>query len=78
VTVKQEEKVEKIEKIAKVEKVAYTSLMEKSLTIKNIDAAVLNEFKAWAAFQGMTIREALIIYMKEKGKEVKVETGESP
>ena len=52
--------------------------MEKSLTIKNIDSQILNEFKAWAAFHGMTIRDALVEYMKEKGQEVKIEKRESP
>ena len=48
----------------------------KSLTIKNIPGDVLRKFKSWAAFKGLTLNEAIIEIMREKGDYVKVQNGE--
>ena len=46
------------------------------MTIKNIPEDVLRKFKSWAAFKGLTLNEAIIEIMREKGDYVKVQNGE--
>lgn len=43
------------------------------MTIKGIEQEVLQNFKAWASLHGKTVKQAIIDYMKDKGREVKLE-----
>jgi len=44
----------------------------KSMTIRNIPEETLQRFKAWAALQGQTLNDAIIMTMEEKGSEVAI------
>jgi NRPS condensation-like uncharacterized protein len=48
----------------------------KSLTIKHIPDDVLRKFKSWAAYKGLTLNDAIIEIMKEKGGQMQVKEDE--
>ena len=43
------------------------------MTIKDIPPEVLATFKAWCSMHQMTVKQALIDYMKAKGDTVRIE-----
>lgn len=46
----------------------------KALTLKDIPDEVLQRFKAWCAYHGKTMQQALIDYMKQRGDEVRIDS----
>ncbi len=48
------------------------SMKKKTLTIKDIPADVLRKYRAWCNYQGVSMTNDLIEYMREKGEKVTV------
>ncbi len=44
-----------------------------ALTVKDIPPEIMAAFKAWCSLQQITVKQALINYMKEKGDTVRIE-----
>jgi len=44
-----------------------------AMTIRDIPPEVVATFKAWCSMHNLTVKQALINYMKEKGDTVRIE-----
>ena len=45
------------------------------MNIKEVDERTVQKFKAWCNLQGITVKDAIVQYMKEKGDQVRLDKG---